>query len=143
MGSGVFTQGRSIVARLEHGADLLDEIVALAERHGIEAGTLQGLGALQRARLAYYDQSGKTYGEFALEQPLEITALAGNLSRRDGGHAAHVHLTLAASDGRAFGGHAAPGCVVFACELVVTELLGQPLERVHDEVTGLPLWRGL
>ena len=143
MGSGVFTQGRSIVARLEHGADLLDEIVALAERHGIETGALQGLGALQRARLAYYDQTGKTYGEFALEQPLEITALAGNLSRRDGEHAAHVHLTLAASDGRAFGGHAAPGCVVFACELVVTELLGQPLERVHDEVTGLPLWRGL
>lgn len=143
MGSGVFAQGRSIVARLEHGADLLDEIVALAERHGIEAGALQGLGALQRARLAYYDQTGKTYGEFALEQPLEITALAGNLSRRDGEHAAHVHLTLAASDGRAFGGHAAPGCVVFACELVVTELLGQPLERVHDEVTGLPLWRGL
>jgi predicted DNA-binding protein with PD1-like motif len=94
-------------------------------------------------RLASYDQTGKTYGEFALEQPLEITALAGNLSRRDGDHAAHVHLTLAASDGRAFGGHAAPGCVVFACELVVTELLGQPLERVHDEVTGLPLWRGL
>ncbi len=143
MGSGVFAQGRSIVARLEHGGDLLDEIVALAERHGIEAGALQGLGALQRARLAYYDQTGKTYGEFALEQPLEITALAGNLSRRDGEHAAHVHLTLAASDGRAFGGHAAPGCVVFACELVVTELLGQPLERVHDEVTGLPLWRGL
>ena len=143
MRSGVFAQGRSIVARLEHGADLLDEIVALAERHGIEAGALQGPQALQRARLAYYDQTGKTYGEFALEQPLEITALAGNLSRRDGDHAAHVHLTLAASDGRAFGGHAAPGCVVFACELVVTELLGQPLERVHDEVTGLPLWRGL
>jgi hypothetical protein len=143
MGSGVFAQGRSIVARLEHGADLLDEIVALAERQGIEAGTLQGLGALQRARLAYYDQTSRTYGEFALEQPLEITALAGNLSRRDGQHAAHVHLTLAASDGRAFGGHAAPGCVVFACELVVTELLGQPLERAHDEVTGLPLWRGL
>jgi predicted DNA-binding protein with PD1-like motif len=38
MGSGVFTRGRSIVARLEHGADLLDEIAALAERHGIEAG---------------------------------------------------------------------------------------------------------
>ena len=143
MGSEVFTRGRSIVARLKHGADLLEEIVALAERHGIEAGALQGLGALQRARLAYYDQAGKTYGEFALEQPLEITALAGNLSRRDGGPAAHVHLTLAAGDGRAFGGHAAPGCVVFACELVITELLGQPLERVPDEVTGLPLWRGL
>ncbi len=143
MGSMEFAQGRSIVARLSHGADLLEEIVALADRHGIEAGALQGLGALQRARLAYYDQAGKTYDEFALDRPLEITALAGNLSRRDGAPAAHVHLTLADHDGRAFGGHAAPGCVVFACELVVTELHGPSLERAYDEVTGLPLWRGL
>lgn len=143
MGSSEFTQGRTIVARLEHGADLLDEIVTLAARHGIESGALQGLGALQRARLAYYDQRGRIYDEFTLDEPLELTALAGNLSRRDGAHAAHVHLTLAAPDGRAFGGHAAPGCIVFACELVVTELLGPPLERAYDEATGLPLWRGL
>jgi hypothetical protein len=32
---------------------------------------------------------------------------------------------------------------VFACELVITELFGPPLERTYDEVTGLPLWRGL
>jgi predicted DNA-binding protein with PD1-like motif len=125
MGSMEFAQGRSIVARLPHGADLLEEIVALA------------------ARLAYYDQADKTYEEFALDRPLEITALAGNVSRRDGAPAAHVHLTLADDDGRAFGGHAAPGCVVFACELVVTELHGPSLERSHDDVTGLPLWRGL
>ena len=143
MGSMEFTQGRLIVARLRHGADLLEEIVALAERHGIEAGALQGLGALQRARLAYYDQADKSYREVDLDRPLEITALAGNLSRRDGAAAAHVHLTLADRDAGAFGGHAAPGCVVFACELVVTELHGPSLERAHDEVTGLPLWRGL
>lgn len=143
MGSMEFAQGRSIVARLSHGADLLEEIVALADRHGIEAGALQGLGALQRARLAYYDQAAKIYNEFALARPLEITALAGNLSRRDGAPATHVHLTLADDEGRAFGGHAAPGCVVFACEIVVTELHGPSLERAYDDVTGLPLWRGL
>lgn len=143
MGSSEFTRGRTIVARLKHGADLLDEIVTLARHHGIESGALQGLGALQRARLAFYDQTGKSYDEFPLAEPLELTALSGNLSRRDGAPAAHVHLTLAAPDGRAFGGHAAPGCIVFACELIVTELLGPPLERAYDEVTGLPLWRGL
>ena len=53
MGSLEFATGRTIVARLAHGADLLEEIVGLAERHGIEAGALQGLGALQCARLAF------------------------------------------------------------------------------------------
>jgi predicted DNA-binding protein with PD1-like motif len=125
MGSMEFTQGRVIVARLRHGADLLEEIVALADR------------------LAFYDQAGKSYGEFALDRPLEITALAGNLSLRDGARTAHVHLTLAEHGGRAFGGHAAAGCVVFAAELLVVELRGASLERAHDETTGLPLWRGL
>jgi len=143
MGSREFTQGRLIVARLPHGADLLEEIVTLADRHGIEAGALQGLGALQRTRLAYYDQADRSYGEFDLERPLELTALVGNVSRRDGATAAHVHLTLADRDGRAFGGHAAPGCVVFACEIVLSELHGPSLEREYDETTGLPLWRGL
>jgi hypothetical protein len=143
MGSMEFTQGRVIVARLRHGADLLEEIVALADRHEIEAGAPPGLGALQRARLAFYDQAGKSYGEFALDRPLEITALAGNLSLRDGARTAHVHLTLAEHGGRAFGGHAAAGCVVFAAELLVVELRGASLERAHDETTGLPLWRGL
>jgi len=138
-----FAPGRTIVARLTHGADLLDEIVALAELHGVETAALQGLGALRHARLAYYDQAGQSYHEFDLNGPLEITALAGNLSRRDGGTAAHVHLTLADDEGRAYGGHAAPGCVVFACELVVNELRGPALERAYDAETGLPLWRGL
>jgi len=143
MGSSEFTTGRTIVARLGHGADLLDEIVTLAVHHGIEAAALQGLGALQRARLAYYDQAGKQYAEFGLDLPLEITGLTGNISRRDDRPASHVHLSLADHAGQAFGGHAAPGCIVFACELVITELKGRPLERAYDEVTGLPLWRGL
>ena len=116
MAESEFTTGRVIVARLTHGADLLDEIVTLAQRHGIEAGALQGLGALQRARLAYYDQSGKQYAEFALDRPLEITSLTGNLSRRDGAPASHVHLTLAGHDGHAYGGlefhlEREPGCI--------------------------------
>jgi uncharacterized protein len=138
-----FARGKTIVARLTHDADLLDEIVALADRHGIEAAQLQGLGALRHGRLAYYDQTKREYDEFDLSGPLEITALIGNLSRRDEAPAAHVHLTLADHEGRAYGGHAARGCIVFACELVVSELLGPSLERVYDTETGLALWRGL
>ena len=55
----------------------------------------------------------------------------------------HAHATLAGHDGACVGGHVAPGCVIFACELILQELVGEPLEREFDEVTGLPLWRGL
>jgi uncharacterized protein len=46
-------------------------------------------------------------------------------------------------DGACVGGHVVPGCRIFACELILQELVGEPLERGYEEVTGLPLWRGL
>jgi uncharacterized protein len=143
MGTREFVRGRRVVARLGHGDDLLAAIAAVADEHGMAMAEVRAIGALQRARLAFYDQAAKTYGEFAVDAPVELVALLGNVSRRDGATAVHVHATLAGHDGACLGGHVAPGCVVFACELVLQELVGETLERRHDEVTGLPLWQGL
>jgi predicted DNA-binding protein with PD1-like motif len=55
----------------------------------------------------------------------------------------HAHAALSRHDGVCVGGHVAPGCIIFACELVVKELVGAPLEREFDEVTGIALWGGL
>jgi hypothetical protein len=143
MGSREFSRGRRVVARLGHGDDLLAAIAGVADAHGMVMAEVRAIGALQRARLSFYDQADKVYGEFAVDAPVELLALLGNVSRRDGATAVHVHATLAGHDGVCLGGHVAPGCVVFACELVLQELVGETLEREHDEVTGLPLWRGL
>jgi predicted DNA-binding protein with PD1-like motif len=143
MGSREFARGRRVVARLPHGGDLLEEIAAVADAHGMRAAELRAIGALQTARLAFYDQASHEYGEFAVDAPVELVGLLGNVSRRDGATAVHAHATLAGHDGTCIGGHVAPGCVIFACELILQELVGEPLEREFDEVTGLPLWRGL
>jgi uncharacterized protein len=143
VGAREFSRGRRVVARLTHGADLLEEIVRVADERGILMAELRGIGALQRGRLAFYDQGAKEYSEFAVDDTVEILSLLGTITRRDGGTAVHAHATLGAHDGSALGGHVMPGCVVFACELVLQELIGEPLERAYDEVTGLPLWRDL
>jgi predicted DNA-binding protein with PD1-like motif len=143
MGAREFARGRRVVARLTHGGDLLEEIAAVADAHGMQAAELRAIGALQRARLAFYDQAAHEYGEFAVDAPVELVALLGNVSRRDGATAVHAHATLAGHDGVCIGGHVAPGCILFACELILQELVGEPLERELDAVTGLPLWRGL
>ena len=77
-----------------------------------------------------------------MDGAVELVSLLGNVSRRDGATAVHAHATLAGHDGACVGGHVVPGCRVFACELILQELVGEPLERGLDEVTGLPLWRG-
>lgn len=143
MGAREFTRGRRVVARLPHGGDLLEEIAAVADRHGMRAAELRAIGALQTARLSYYDQTAREYREFAVDRPVEVVSLLGTVSLRDGSTMVHAHAALAGADGACVGGHVAPGCVVFACELVLQELVGEPLEREYDEVTGLPLWRGL
>jgi predicted DNA-binding protein with PD1-like motif len=132
-----------VVARLPHGGDLLEEIAAVADAQGMRAAELRAIGALRTARLAFYDQSEHTYGEFAVDEPVEILAVLGNVSRKDGATFVHAHATLSGHSGACVGGHVAPGCEIFACELILQELVGEPLEREFDEVTGLALWRGL
>jgi len=141
MASREFARGRRVVARLPFGADLLEAIATVAEEHGVKVAEIRAIGAVQRARLACYDQATRAYGEWSLDQPLELVTLLGNVSQRDGATAVHVHATLADYDGVCFGGHVARGCVVFACELFLQELAGgEPLERAYDDETGLPLW---
>jgi predicted DNA-binding protein with PD1-like motif len=143
MGAREYARGRRVVARLPHGGDLLREIAAVADEYGMRAAELRAIGALQSARLAYYDQSAHEYGEFALDAPVELIGLLGNVSRRDGATFVHAHATLAGHDGACVAGHVAAGCVIFACELVLQELVGDPLEREFDATTGLALWSGL
>lgn len=144
MASREFGRGRRLVGRLPHDADLLEAIAAVADDYGVLTAEVRAIGALRRARLAFYDQETRAYGEWALDQPLELVSLLGNVSRRDGATAVHVHATLADHDGVCFGGHVAPGCVVFAGELFMQELVGgDPLERAYDDETGLPLWRNV
>ena len=143
MGSREFSRGRRVVARLPYGGDLLAEIAAVADAHDMHIAEVRAIGALQRARLASYDQRTREYVEFAIDEPVELVSVLGNVSRRDGATAVHVHASLAGRLGETTGGHVAPGCTIFACELILQELVGEPLERVHDEETGLPLWRGL
>jgi uncharacterized protein len=143
MGAREYARGRRVVARLPHGGDLLEEIAAVADAHDMRAAELRAIGALQTARLAFYDQASHEYGEFPVDAPVELVGLLGNISRRDGATAVHAHATLAGHGGACIGGHVAPGCMIFACELILQELVGEPLEREFDEVTGLPLWRGL
>jgi predicted DNA-binding protein with PD1-like motif len=143
MGARDYARGRRVVARLPHGGDLLEEIAAVADAHGMRAAELRAIGALRSARLSFYDQTTHEYGEFAVDEPVELVGLLGNVSRKDDATFVHAHATLAAHDGACLGGHVAPGCVIFACELLLQELVGDPLVREFDEVTGLALWRGL
>lgn len=129
------------MGRLPHEGDLLESIEGFCRKNGIALGVFNALGAVKSARLAYYDQESREYREFAVDGPREMVSCMGNISLRDGLPIVHAHLALADGEGRTIAGHLMLGTPIFACEIFVQELLGEPLVRGLDEETGLLLWK--
>jgi predicted DNA-binding protein with PD1-like motif len=130
----------AFIGKLSHGSDLLEEITDICRKEDIRLGRVEALGAVQKARLGFYNQQTREYQFLEFNQPLEITKLVGNVSLKEGDPFVHAHVTLADKAGNAYGGHLAPGTLVFACEFVLEAFEGPILERDFDEVTGLSLW---
>ncbi|MFO7838736.1 MAG: DNA-binding protein [Desulfosalsimonadaceae bacterium] len=128
------------MGRLAHGADLLEELTNISREQGLLAGRIEAIGAVQKAVIGYYNQKSREYQYNILDQAMEIVKLCGNVSVKDGEPMVHAHIALADEQGRTFGGHLAPGTVIFACECIVEAFEGPAFERVYDEQTGLALW---
>ncbi|MBN2313764.1 MAG: DNA-binding protein [Sedimentisphaerales bacterium] len=135
------TPRRTFMGKLKFGADLLEELTAVCVENDIRLGRVEALGAVRQARIGYYDQQAKEYDFHEMDEPLEITKLIGNISLRDGKPMVHAHITLADSEGNAYGGHLAPGTIIFATEFIITAYDGPDFVREYDKPTGLPLWK--
>jgi predicted DNA-binding protein with PD1-like motif len=129
-----------LMVRLKHDADLVQSITELARSKGIEAGSFTAIGALKRARLGYYDQKNHEYREIKIDSPHEIASCTGNISLKEGEPFVHVHAVLADEGGNTKAGHLLEA-IIFAAEVHLRQLRGAKLERKHDEVTGLSLWK--
>ena len=134
------TSGRAFVGRLETGSDLVEEIERHCAEQGITAAQVTAIGAVRRARFAYYEQDAHQYRELESATHHEITGFVANVSLRDGKPFLHAHATFSDADGKTLGGHLLPGIEVFAAEVMIREFAGVALIRQHDEETGLALW---
>jgi uncharacterized protein len=128
------------MGRLQHGADLLEELTGICKERNIKIGRIEAIGAVQRACIGFYDQIKREYSFVSRDEPMEILNLTGNISMKDGIPFVHAHITLADSAGKTFGGHLVIGTVVFACEFAIEIMDGPTLEREFDHETGLSLW---
>ncbi len=139
-GFSELTAGRGFVGRLDTGSDLVVEIERFCAEQGVLAGQVTVIGAVRRARYAYYEQDDHRYRELESDTHHEIVGFTGNISLRDDRPFLHAHATFADADGATVGGHLLKGCEVFAAEVMIRELAGVSLVRTHDDETGLALW---
>jgi uncharacterized protein len=134
------TPKQIFMGKLSHNSDLLEEITKICSDNNIKLGRVEALGAVKKARLGFYNQDKREYAFTEIDKPLEITKLVGNISLKDGKPIVHAHITLSDERDDAFGGHLAPGTIVFACELIIQSFDGAEFSRGFDKETGLPLW---
>ena len=133
--------GRSLLARLDHGAEIIGQITDLARERKIKAAAISAIGSLSQADLGFYDQADQQYLVRAVEGPVEIASCTGNISLLEGEPFVHAHAVLADSSGYILAGHLVRG-TIFAAELYLNELAQADLNRAHDSQTGLKLWAG-
>lgn len=136
-----YNERKAFLDRLPHDGDLLVSIREAFRKAGVKMGFFVAIGAVQHARMAFYDQESHAYLEFSVEEPAEILNCTGNVSELDGETFVHAHITLGLKDGTTKGGHLVEGTKIFACELFAIPLDGEQLKRTFDDVTGLRLWK--
>lgn len=129
-----------VMGKLPYDCDLLEALTNVCTERDIRLGRIKAIGAVRKACIGFYNQKTRTYQFSTLDRPLEITNLTGNISLKDGSPFVHAHVTLADEAGKSYGGHLAPGTVVFACEFIIEAFEGPAFHRSPDEETGLPLW---
>ena len=127
--------------RLERGSDMLASLTEAAEELGIEAGTVQAIGAVTELVVGYYQQERREYLHIPFPEHLEIASALGNVSLRDGRPFVHMHVTATRPDGTTVGGHLMEGTKVFLIEACFRALGGPPPVREQEADLGLAVWQ--
>lgn len=119
-----------LAVRLKPGQDLKTELQALVKRLGWKAAcVVTCVGSLNKGFLRFANQETGT----PISGKLEILSLSGTLS----GEACHLHLSVADSTGKTYGGHLLEGNPVYTtAEVVVMHLKELEFKRETDPATG-------
>jgi len=128
--------GRVVVARLSPGEDLLRSVGRIAAGEGISSASVEAIGTLDEARMAFFGGVGHKLIQYTGR--LELVSCLGNVSvGEDGAPVVHLHAVVSDGEGRCLGGHVLEGCkVAITAEVVLRELKGVRMVRVAEKEAG-------
>lgn len=129
---------QGFLIKLEKGEELVEQVTSFSKEHKVEAGLVEGIGAVQKVELGFYSLEQRKYLTRVVKD-VEIASLTGNISLVEGVPHLHVHGVFSDKGMKAFGGHVMKAVVAATCEIVLTTL-GKALERKEDKDVGLKLW---
>ncbi len=131
--------GDRLLVRLDRGEEVTASLLSLAEKENIALASVQGIGAADQACLGVYDLKERVFRPNDFSGVYEITSLLGSIDRLNGKPRLHLHMNIADSEGRAYGGHLNSARISITCEIMLILLPGTA-ERFLDEETGIYIW---
>ena len=130
--------GSTYFVRIDKGEEILSELKKVCLLNKIKLGKISGIGAVNRATIGFFEPAIKKYHPTEVSGDHEITTLTGNITTMNNEVYLHVHINLADSQNRTFGGHLNEAFVSATCEVIIEEFKGE-VSRFFDETGGLNL----
>lgn len=132
-----FNQG--CVLRLDPGEEVVEHLTQLVERENIQLGTVSALGAANDVTIGIFHTAEKKYTSRRYQGDFEISALVGNVSRKDGAPYLHLHITIGNPvTGEIYAGHLS-SCTISATLELFLQVWDGEMNRKFSETVGLNL----
>lgn len=131
--------GARYVLSVDNRTEITEALKAFCREHGVAAGEVSGIGAVNEAVMRFFDPATKRYADRHFDEQMEIANLTGNISQMNGEPYLHLHAVFGRRDYTALAGHLLTARIKGACELFVTPV-PVALGRRADEDTGLNLY---
>ncbi|MHA1303469.1 MAG: PPC domain-containing DNA-binding protein [Candidatus Heimdallarchaeaceae archaeon] len=110
--------------KLETGEDILPSLIQYCKENNIQSGTVQGIGAVEKAVVGFFDLKSNEYKRKELDFNAELLNCAGNISKKadTGEYVVHCHILLGDSSFGVHGGHLFDGTIISVTgEFVIIE----------------------
>ncbi len=139
-------QGRRFIIKIEPGEKLRERLTAFARQSGVKnAVIISAVGSVCNAFFRGIKAGAKRpiteprMRQHELQGPLEMLGLEGNLiSTEEAEIDCHLHIILGKSSGEVVGGHLFDAEVFASCEILLTEMVVQGVERHLSKRAGTP-----
>ena len=132
--------GRRFIVRIDKGEEIIETLTQLCRDNNIKLGTVQGIGATNKAVIGLFDAETKKYHSKELRGNHEIAPMLGNISTMDGEVYLHIHANLCNEHHISFGGHLNSAVVIATFEAVIDVIDGEVDRKFSDEI-GLNLYK--
>ena len=134
-----FSQG--YVLRLDPGEEIVASLTRLVEQEQVQLGSVTAIGAANDVTIGIFSTQEKQYHARRYQGDYEISALVGNVTRKEGKPYLHLHITIGnPATGGVHAGHLTSATISATLELFLQVWDGQVGREFSDQV-GLNLFR--